>query len=257
MPDTIIFDDWREVSGVCDPIVLNPVMSQPGRKRDFLNRLRKPFTRSRSRSPNPKKADDETNRRAEGPIAAKSELDTPAITASISHVPSGQSPSTFKTVEDRIFQTLRSSVASAISKPSRSDSSHTEKVDAGSQRKLEASSSESDRRPITISSDTGGTATVDASDVGTTGATSNLTDPYAVITGTETTTAPSASKVVLKGLKKVLEVVERSSDMLPPLKTATAAILGVWDVVEVGLRLYSLPRLRAHRTSSRSKTKAT
>jgi len=231
-----------------------PVMSkQSDRKTAFLSRLGAPFKRSRSKSPKPKEVEDERS------PPAKPELHPPGVD-SISQVATAQSPSTSQTIE---VPTSNPSDVTAISKRPGSKSSHPEKVVDESHR-----AAESDHRSTTISRDSADVATIDTFDMrGTSpGSAFNPSNPYMVITGADadSTTPPTASDkaksamdMILKGLKKTLEVVERSSDMMPPLKTAAAAILGLWDVVEVCLLLYSFTQRQTNRVSSRLKTKTT
>jgi hypothetical protein len=182
--------------------------------------------------------------------------------AAASHVSNVQSPSTSHT-DARTPQIILSSDTTPINQHFGSTSSHSKKLGDGSHRKLEASPGEPDHRPVTISNDPSDQfATLDASDTRAAGSTLDVTNPYAVIMGNDPATTPSASSKVkstldmfLKGLKRTLEVVKESSDMMLPLKTAAGAILGIWNIVEVCLRLYSLPLLRANQISSRSKTK--
>jgi hypothetical protein len=252
--------------------------NQPDRGRGLLSRLTAPIKHLRSRSPTPKEAD-EADPNTEISIPAKSKLDPPATTAphvssgqtshtfevrtpktttieasdaraAASHVSGGRSPSTSHAANLGTLKILLSSDTPAIHKHSGSTSSHSEKLD-GSHRNPETSPGESGLRPTTISSgpSQSQTATINnTSDAGAAGSTSNLTNPYADLMGTSSTAVPSASgktkstmNVVLKGLKKALEMVERSSDVMPPLKSAAAAILSLWDVVEVCLHFYSPP----------------
>jgi hypothetical protein len=176
-------------------------------------------------------------------------IDASGTRAAASQVSSGPSPSTSHTANVRTPKILMPTDTTATNKHHRSTSSHSEQLSDESHPKLEASPGEPDHRLVTTSRDhSDKTATIDASGARAADSTSNVTNPYAVIMGTDPATTPPASSkaksalgVFLKGLKRTLEVVKESSDMMPPLKTAAAAILGIWNVTEVCLRLRSLP----------------